>query len=239
MLTALKTIIRPTLGAYRKAGQRLMFSSLIENLRKTGPIDDTDKLFTVASRGNFGVISPIQARNELVPVLDIVKQRRPKTVLEIGTASGGTLFMLTRVAAPDALIISLDLPDGPFGGGYSEERIPLYEAFALPTQTMRLLRANSHDSSSLDAVREALGGKTIDLLFIDGDHTYEGVRQDYEMYSRLSSADGVIGFHDIVYAPGVDKFWKELKAAQPDKCREFISQDGSVFGIGLLDKRGA
>jgi hypothetical protein len=42
--------------------------------------------------------------------------------LEIGTARGGTLFFLTRLASPHATIVSVDLPGGPFGGGYPRRR---------------------------------------------------------------------------------------------------------------------
>jgi len=40
-----------------------------------------------------------------------------------------------------------------------------------------------------------------DFLFIDGDHTYEGVEGDFEMYSPLVRRGGIIAFHDIVPGP--------------------------------------
>ena len=49
-------------------------------------------------------------------------KRKPRFLLEIGTARGGTLFLFTRVSSSDALIISVDLPGGLFGGGYPELR---------------------------------------------------------------------------------------------------------------------
>jgi 2-keto-3-deoxy-L-rhamnonate aldolase RhmA len=39
-------------------------------------------------------------------------------------------------------------------------------------------------------VKEVLGGQPLDYLFIDGDHTYEGVRKDFEMYGPLVRAAG-------------------------------------------------
>jgi hypothetical protein len=30
-----------------------------------------------------------------------------------------------------------------------------------------------------------LGGERVDFIFIDGDHTYEGVKRDFEMHSPL------------------------------------------------------
>lgn len=56
----------------------------------------------------------------------------------------------------------------------------------------------------------------MDFLFIDGDHTYEGVKKDFEMYSSLVRRGGLIAFHDIVPHPletgcEVNKFWNEIK----------------------------
>lgn len=221
----------------RRIAHGLFFDRIVKRIRSSGPMSDPAFIFDYGARGNFGIISPIQSRVELVPVLEIVRQAQPRTVLEIGTANGGTLFMLTRVAAPDATIVSLDLPGGDWGGGYSEERIPLYQAFALPTQTMHLLRGDSHAASSLEAVKAHLGDRPLDFLFIDGDHTYEGVRQDYEMYAPLVRPGGLIGFHDIAYTEGVTRLWNEVRPSYAD-AREFVAPAQPIFGIGLVRKGG-
>jgi hypothetical protein len=73
----------------------------------------------------FGVsIKPIQVKYEIAKLIEIVAGLRPRVVLEIGTVGGGTLFLFTRAADPDAKIISMDLPGGPFGGGYPRWKIP-------------------------------------------------------------------------------------------------------------------
>jgi predicted O-methyltransferase YrrM len=38
----------------------------------------------------------------------------------------------------------------------------------------------------------------VDFLFIDADHSYEGVKKDFEMYSPLVRKGGIIAFHDII-----------------------------------------
>jgi predicted O-methyltransferase YrrM len=43
-----------------------------------------------------------------------------------------------------------------------------------------------------------LKGSEGDFLFIDGDHTYQGVKQDFQMYSPLVKKGGIVAFHDIV-----------------------------------------
>jgi cephalosporin hydroxylase len=123
----------------------------------------------------FGVsIKPIQVKYEIAKLLEIVAGLRPRVVLEIGTAGGGTLFLFTRVADPNAKIISIDLPGGPFGGGYPKWRAALYRSFARGGQEIYLLRRSSHDPRTLYEVKRILGGERVDFLFIDGDHTYLG-----------------------------------------------------------------
>jgi len=58
--------------------------------------------------------------------------------------------------------------------------------------------------------------RKLDFLFIDGDHTYEGVKRDFKMYSSLVKKGGIIAFHDIVeHDPNskckVNRFWNEVK----------------------------
>jgi predicted O-methyltransferase YrrM len=161
-------------------------------------------------------IKPLQIKYEATKLLEIVKALEPKIILEIGTAVGGTLFLFSRIADPEATIISVDLPGGAFGGGYPEWKMPLFEGFAKNGQRIKFLRADSHSMETIDLVKTALGDRLIDFLFIDGDHTYESVKMDFEMYSPLVRKGGIIAFHDIVRGPpetvgGVPLFWNEVK----------------------------
>lgn len=183
----------------------------------------------------FGLIAPGQVRSEITSLASLVKELKPKIVLEIGTAEGGTLFLFSRLVAPDAKIISIDLPGGNFGGGYPEWKISLYKSFSLPHQRLYLLRENSHLISTQEHIKEIIGTTPVDFLFIDGDHTYEGVKKDFEMYSPLVKEGGVIAFHDIVVHPpekncDVHKFWEEIKK---EDSEEFIENPNQKWaGIG-------
>jgi len=185
-------------------------------------------------------LAPFQIRSELVQMLQIVREKGPRTVVEIGTANGGTLYLLCYAAHPKATIASLDLPAGKFGGGYSAWKIPLYRSFARKIQTIHLLLGDSHAESCFKDLVHALAGKEVDFLFIDADHTYEGVKRDFELYSSLVAKDGLIGFHDIApIAPtadyGVRRFWEELKPNY--KWQEIIADPRQRgFGIGLIQK---
>lgn len=183
-------------------------------------------------------IRPIQIRTEIERFLELVETLYPKVILEVGTANGGTLFLFTKLAHPEAIIISIDLPFGPFGGGYNEWKIPLYKSFTNANQKIHLIRADSHNPDTTQTVRKILKDLRIDLLFIDGDHAYDGVRKDFETYSPLVRQGGIVAFHDIVPGPpemvgGVPKFWSEVKLRF--KSLEIVDvarQRG--YGIGVL-----
>lgn len=157
-----------------------------------------------------------QARSEILKLGKLLKEIAPKRSLEIGTNYGGTLFLLCNVSPPDAKIISVDLPGGPFGGGYPRRKIPLFHKFRRRGQELHLIRGDSHSPETKERILTILGGEPLDYLFIDGDHTYRGVRQDFEMYSPLLRSGGMVVFHDIVtYNNGsaceVERFWNEIK----------------------------
>jgi predicted O-methyltransferase YrrM len=183
-------------------------------------------------------INPSQVEEEITELLAILAKNRPKFVLEIGTAQGGTLFLFTRVSSPDATIISIDLPSGRFGGGYPKWKIPFYESFGVYKQKIHLLRKDSHVFSTVDIVERILKGFKLDFLFIDGDHTYDGVKRDFEMYSRLVRKGGIIAFHDICPHPPdtgveVNKFWREIKKQY--RHEELIHDCAQGWaGIGLV-----
>lgn len=77
---------------------------------------------------------------------------------------------------------------------------------------MHLLKADSHRKETLEKIKEILDGELLDFLFIDADHSYEGVKMDFEMYSPLVKPGGIIALHDIhLPSAGVGKFWNEIK----------------------------
>lgn len=59
--------------------------------------------------------------------------------------------------------------------------------------------------------------KKVELLFIDGDHSYEGCLTDWDLYSPYLSEDAIIVFHDTSWAQGVNRVIKENVAGVADK----------------------
>ena len=180
----------------------------------------------------YQVADMLRALGEILATLG------PKCALEIGTARGGTLLFLTRLASPRATIISVDLPGGRFGGGYSSTRAWFYKRFARSGQRLQLLQGDSHTSDMMDRVKAVLGGQALDYLFINGDHTYEGVKCDFGMYGPMVRKGGLIALHDIAEGTpenvgGVPRFWREVKS-QYRHVEIIKTRDQGGYGIGVL-----
>ena len=107
---------------------------------------------------------------------------------------------------------------------------------------MHLIQRSSQEQETLCLIKKYLNGEKIDFLFIDGDHTYQGVKKDFEMYSPLVSENGIIAFHDIIINTTshpeaslieVPKLWDEIKNKYT--TREIIENPKqSSMGIGVL-----
>ena len=169
---------------------------------------------------------------------------RPSTVVEIGTAQGGTLGALCEMATDDALIVSIDVPGGDFGGTsdvYGQRDTDKMASYANEGQRVEFIQADSQKVETVKALERILDGRRIDLLFIDGDHSYEGVKRDYELYSPLAS--GIIAFHDILEHTSekrsqVHLLWEEIKNERT--TREFCHLGyewgwGQWGGIGVIE----
>lgn len=189
-------------------------------------------------RPGFGSMVAVQKRDELAALLRRLGELRPRRVCEIGTASGGTLYLWTRIADPSAVIVSLDLRNPP-------QALALRRRFTRPGQTLAGIEGDSKLPETRAAVELALGGEPLDFLFIDGDHSYEGVKADFEAYAPLVRPGGLIALHDInedrrdhpdggePVSGEVPRLWAELKASRDTE--ELIADPAQHgFGIGLV-----
>lgn len=229
-------------------------------MRENGLDDIIDTVLDV--KPGYGVyqVEAMQLREEIASLSELVADQDPDIVMEIGTHNGGTFYIWSRCFASASQFVSLDLPGGRFGGGYQQRKTRIYESFA-PSKSTEFVRADSHDEGTLERISDILQGQ-IDFLFIDGDHTYEGVKSDFEMYKPLVSDDGIIALHDIVEHPNteqevydridesgiedrhiywteshpdcnVHQFWSEL--TEKYETSEFISHPMQTWGgIGVV-----
>ncbi|WP_255150141.1 class I SAM-dependent methyltransferase [Halorarius halobius] len=155
-------------------------------------------------------LTALQLRDELLELARNVQQHEPKVILEIGTANGGTFYTWCRHVQSLEHIVSLDLPGGRFGGGYNQKKTEIFKTFS-DDATMDFIRDDSHNETTLERIKmDVVGENKVDFLFIDGDHSYEGVKSDFQMYKNLMSDDGLVAFHDIVFHPDNQSAVKEI-----------------------------
>lgn len=114
--------------------------------------------------------------------------------------------------------------------------------YCLENPNTSFLKIDSHSTEFQDYIRNNF----FDLIFIDGDHSYTGVKNDYEISKHSGN---IFVFHDIVndICPGVVQFWKELKEIEKDTFNffEFTEQYPEVFsrtgqnflGIGVMIRK--
>lgn len=189
----------------------------------------------------YQAVRPVQVHSEFLALAELVKKQNCKYILEIGSYRGGTLFVFSQLSDAGATIISVDYSFDLVGRCLRLVRNALLRKLIRRGQSLFMLRRNSHSPDTVKDVQKILNGNKLDFLFIDGDHSYAGVRADFEMYVPLVRSGGLVAFHDIdlIGPPGyefkleVNKYWNEVK--QNYKHTEFEHQTGiASMGIGVL-----
>jgi cephalosporin hydroxylase len=187
------------------------------------------------------VFSICQDRNEIRDFLEFMQSREPRVVGEIGMKYGGSTFLFLQVLSRIELMVVVDLQ-------LNYPAAAKLKYLSSSHARMHCISGNSHSSETVARVSRCLAGRKFDLLFIDGDHSYEGVRKDFVSYQAMVKEGGAIAFHDIVpddttrygrpqsdscYSGEVYLLWQELKKRYP--YFEFISDPNqNGLGIGVI-----
>jgi glycosyltransferase involved in cell wall biosynthesis len=157
----------------------------------------------------------------------IVGAHKPRLLVELGVHTGNSYCAFNQAVAHlglDTQSFGIDhwLGD-PQAGFYGEDVLadlrthhdPLYE------------RRSSLLRMSFEAGRDHVADGSVDLLHIDGLHTYEAVREDFETWHDKMSDRGIVLFHDTDVHTGdfgVWKFWEEISVRYP--TFEFKNSNG-------------
>lgn len=148
----------------------------------------------------------------------IVGAARPKVIVELGTHSGASYAAFCESVARHGLetrCFAIDTWVGDkHAGGYGEDIYAGLETFNRERHAaFSILLRKTFD--------EALGDfaeGSIDLLHIDGLHTYEAVKHDFDSWQRKLSHRAIVLFHDTAEARqdfGVRQFWSEVSSRYP------------------------
>lgn len=232
----LRTRLKRTLKNGFESAQFMLSSSKNPLKREFTDCHSSEALFGFADT-HIGIG---QNPDEFLRFLDYTKEKSPSTVCEIGVRQGGTNFMLANALKSCSAIVGVDI---------LLCNIHLLKFFCRPGVTQHFISGYSAEPRTVCKVEKALGERKIDVLFIDGDHCYEGVAKDFKAYRHLVRDGGVIVFHDIcmdhrrrygIETPNdsgeVYLFWQEIRECY--QTAEFFTienQDGAGIGVIVWD----
>ena len=186
----------------------------------------------------------IQGKWEFEELIKIVGHQMPAKSLEIGSFFGGTLWHWINASWSSVASVDMLVPDADPRRPKQDECRAKWQSWA--DKKGISLRTFLGDSRSPEAVAFMEKNGPYDFVFIDGDHSYAGVKADFENALRFSAKGGIISLHDILPAPWwgsieVWRFWDELveqgyvtQVLCSKKGQLFQQADMSTWGIGIV-----
>ncbi|CAA9891196.1 putative glycosyltransferase [Candidatus Methylobacter favarea] len=196
-----------------------------------------NSLITAASFTPESLQSPNAWVGHLPFAAWVIQEIAPTIFVELGTHSGNSYFSFCQSVVEAGLstkCYAVDTWQGDEHAGQYDEQIfgkvnayhqERYAGFS------RLLRMTFDDAVSYFA------DESIELLHIDGLHTYEAVRHDFDTWLSKLAPGAVVMFHDTNVRErnfGVWKLWQELQASYPNNL-EFVHS----HGLGVLQLNNA
>lgn len=164
----------------------------------------------------------LQDLNELTWYANFCSSLGIRRYLEIGTYTGDTMYAVIANSPTGSLGVTVDPNLSPF----SNTKVELSTLGYI----IKEIQGDSKDSTVISTVR-SLG--PFDLVFIDGDHTYDGVKSDWENYHQLAH---IVVIHDVMgrdnpFTEDVYRFWQELKV---DKQYIEVNLANYQLGYGVI-----
>jgi hypothetical protein len=142
----------------------------------------------------------------------------PKNILEIGVEQNPenetSTSAILNYKSNTVKYFGVDINDKEF----------LYD----PERNIFPIKSDSSDYYYVKDVMENNGVTELDFIFIDGWHSINQVLKDWE-YTKLLSPKGIVGFHDINYHPGPNRFFEAIDETKWNK-----QSNPSGMGIGFV-----
>jgi hypothetical protein len=176
---------------------------------------------------------------EHVPIAHwLVENLKPAIIVELGTHYGVSFFSFCEAAkaySPNSFIYAVDTWEGDAQAGFYNsdvyERVRVHHE-AYHQERSRLIR------SSFDDAAEHFPNGGIDIIHIDGLHTYEAVSHDYKVWRSKLKEGGTLLFHDCNVREGdfgVWRLWQEIRKREDMQCIEVMNGHG--LGIATLARQ--
>jgi len=167
---------------------------------------------------------------------DLLANGRPQRVVELGSHYGVSFFAFCQAALDHDLNVELHAVDtwaGDEHAGFYDESV--WNTFqSIRERAYPDVNVHVHRCLFDDAVADFEDG-SIDLLHIDGFHSYEAAKHDHETWIEKLAPDAIVLFHDVDPASeyGSAGYWDEVKVKYPSIT--FLHN----FGLGVLFPNGA
>ncbi len=147
---------------------------------------------------------------------DLVRNEKPNKIVELGTHRGISFFSFCQAIKDgelDTELYAIDTWEGDKHTGFNDAEdvfggVEYNVAKYFVDLNINLIR------KTFDEAVDSFDDKSIDVLHIDGLHTYEAVKHDFTLWLGKVRDDGIILFHDIHEKKedfGVYELWSELK----------------------------
>jgi hypothetical protein len=166
---------------------------------------------------------------------DLMLNLEPSLTVELGSHFGVSFFAMSQAMKDHALLgrlVAIDTWEGDeHAGSYGNDVLLSFEDLRsslfgnINSEIMRM---------RFDEAVESFEDGSVDVLHIDGLHTYEATKEDHETWQSKLKENGVILFHDVaeVTGYGTSSYWNEIREAVPS-----FSFPHS-FGLGVLFPKG-
>ena len=168
---------------------------------------------------------------------DLIQYMKPKNIVELGSHYGCSTYAMLQAIKDFRIESTFYAVDTWAGDDYTKNDYEndVYIAFCKVQeslfQNVDLVKVRKTFDEALSMFQD----RSIELLHIDGNHTYEAVKNDYERWKAKVSDHGIIMFHDIstdkVFGKtmGSHLFWEELKAE-----KKYTIEFDFSYGLGVL-----
>ncbi|MTJ07924.1 O-methyltransferase [Anabaena sp. UHCC 0204] len=143
---------------------------------------------------------------DIVMLLKVIVCTQPKKLMEVGSFRGYTALYMAQHISPDAKIVTVD-------------RYPEHGEAYLNTPYASIIERRVGETNTEMFQQDSKD--SYDLIFIDADHSYSGVKNDTELVLPLVSQNGFIVWHDYANwgyfdgKNGVPEYLKELSEKLP------------------------
>lgn len=165
----------------------------------------------------------------------VIRKLKPKVMVELGTYRGASYFAMCQTiksSKTKTRAYAVDTWQGEEHAGFYDESVYL----SVVNENQKYSTFSTLLRDTFDEARSQFRDGTIDLLHIDGFHTYEAVKHDFETWLPKLAPGATVLFHDTNERRadfGVYRFWDDLMK----------TYKGFTFkhshGLGVLQLEGA